>query len=145
MEAAMSCGDLDEVRAHYSLSRADACDDTTRCSLAAYYGQLRILKWLRANGYGWNENTCRYAARYGYMHVLQWAHEHGAPWSELVCEDAVHGCELEVLKWLRANGCPWDKTTCMSQTNNSIFAWISSGAGDWGTHTKSAAPRGRAA
>ena len=108
------------------------------CSLAAKYGQLKILIWARENGYFWCENTCRYAAQghlaclkylheqgcpwdewtcrlaaRGYLECLKYAHEKGCPWDVWVCENAARG-HLECLKYLHEHGCPWDESTCIN-------------------------------
>ncbi len=41
-----------------------------------------MLKWARANGCPWNQETCALAAKYGYLEVLKWARENGCPWDE---------------------------------------------------------------
>ena len=55
--------------------------------------------------------TCERAARYGHLEVLKWARANGCPWDEDTCFFAAQGGHLEVLQWARANGCRWDKQT----------------------------------
>ena len=45
-------------------------------------GYLEVLRWLRANGCLWDEDTCKYAAWGGHLQVLQWARVNGCPWDE---------------------------------------------------------------
>ena len=66
-----------------------------------------MLKWLRKNGWPWDEMTCWSAARGGHLEVLQWARANGCPWNEDTCKLAAIGGHFEVLQWARANGCPW--------------------------------------
>ncbi len=40
-------------------------------------GHLEILKWARANGCKWNEDTCSNAATGGHLEVLKWARANG--------------------------------------------------------------------
>src|SRR5947208_4294656 len=60
-------------------------DDWFIYATAAYNGNLDIIKWLKQNGYIWNEETYAYAAS---------------------------GNQLEIIKWAKLNGCPWDENTC---------------------------------
>ena len=86
--------------------------ENTLCEKAAYYGNLRLLKWARKNGYPWNESTCAEAALTGCLEILKWARENGCPWNIMVCKHAACNGRLEILKWARENGCPWDETIC---------------------------------
>ena len=70
-------------------------------------GHLEVMKWLRANGCPWNEETCMGATEGGQQKVLQWARANGCPWDGNTCSAAALGGHLEVLKWARANRCPW--------------------------------------
>tara|TARA_B110000046_G_scaffold93492_1_gene101435 strand:- start:44 stop:256 length:213 start_codon:yes stop_codon:yes gene_type:complete len=42
----------------------------------------------------------------GHLEVLKWARANGCPWDEDTCEAAAEGGQLEVLEWAVANGCP---------------------------------------
>ena len=50
------------------------------CKCAAKNGHLEVLKWARAKGYPWDEQTCAEAAKNGHLEVLQWARANGCPW-----------------------------------------------------------------
>ena len=82
------------------------------CAAAAASGQLGLLKYLRAGGSKWDEDTCTYAAKGGHLEMLKWARENDCPWDKGTCWRAAKHGHLEVLKWARENGCPWDKQTC---------------------------------
>ena len=81
---------------------------------AAAKGQLEVLKWLRANGCPWDEQTCASAAQAGHLEVLQWARANGCPWDKYTCSEAAENGHLEVLQWAHANECPWDWVQCVS-------------------------------
>jgi hypothetical protein len=72
---------------------------------------LALLRWARANGCEWDEDTSKAAAKGGHLATLQWVRANGCPWSEETCRAAVRGAHLAVLLWARANGCPWGPLT----------------------------------
>ena len=76
------------------------------CTIAAHYGHLHILKWLRSEDYHWCEWTCAYAARNGHFEVLKWLRSEGCPWDSVTWTYAGYGGHFEVLKWLGSEGCP---------------------------------------
>lgn len=76
---------------------------------AASMGQLKILKWLYANGCLCGANTCACAARNGHLKVLKWLRANGCPWDAITCEQATIFCHFELFKWAVDNGCPWDR------------------------------------
>ncbi len=80
--------------------------------IAAKYGQLDVLQWLRENGCPWNAVTCSAAAEGGHLSCLQWRRENGCPWNFFTCSAAASGGHLSCLRWARENGCVWDVTTC---------------------------------
>ena len=43
--------------------------------------------------------------------MLKWARANGCPWCENTCAGAAEGGHLELLRWARENGCPWDEKT----------------------------------
>ncbi len=62
---------IDDARVHY-------VPDTVM-NTAASWGQLRVLKWLRARGVAWSPHLCTAAANHGHLHVLKWACDNGCP------------------------------------------------------------------
>jgi hypothetical protein len=89
--------------------------NTAVYSLAAEFGQMDMLRWLRAHAprVPWvrNAEPLISAAQSGRLEALQWlrAQDPPAPWDERVCELAAWGGHLEVLQWLRSQEppCPW--------------------------------------
>ena len=93
-------------------ARANGCPwNEQTCAEVAKGGHVEVLKWARENGCPWDALTCVYAAMGGRLEVLKWARESGCPWDARTCAYAAGGGELEVLKWARENGCPWDEYT----------------------------------
>ena len=109
----------------------DVCTDSVK------FGNLKLLKWARENGYSWSQKTCELAAACKRVEILKWLRENGCPWNEhrfcmeaimfkrlddlkfakevgchldeSLCEEAAVNNRFEILKWLRDNGCPWDE------------------------------------
>ena len=104
-------------------------------------GNLAEVQQLHAAGCPWDENTCTIAACYGQLELLQWMRANDCPWDEHTCWSAARNGYLDMLQWARVNGCPWSKARCMTTHRMDVRAWVESGAGDYGTTTKSAAPR----
>lgn len=71
---------------------------------------------------------CELAAWNGNLSVLKWARENGCQWNSYICASAAHNGHLEVLKWGRENGCDWDKLYCkeLIKRNNHhyVVEWI---------------------
>jgi len=84
------------------------------CGVAAEYGQLETLQWLRARGFPWDYRTAHRAIRHGHLSVVQWCHANGADMCVLPCQLAASWGQLEVLRWLREAGYAWNEDTCMA-------------------------------
>ena len=88
------------------------------CRSAARHGNLRVLQFLRALDFEWDERVCASAARYGHLEVLQWCREHGCPWDATTCKCATLNGYWNVLQWCRANGCPCHSISPIVQVDN---------------------------
>ena len=79
------------------------------CNYAAAYNQLAILKWLHANGLGWDWQVCSGAAQEGHLDLLKWAHANGAPFGQFTFAFAVSkgANNRAVWEWLIKKGCSW--------------------------------------
>jgi len=59
------------------------------CAQAALGGHLRVLKWLREQGYSWVDSTVRQAEKGGHTEILNWiranakTHDCSKPFYEL--------------------------------------------------------------
>ena len=80
--------------------------------LAAYLGQLEVLKWAREQGCPWDSWTCYHAAAGGHLEVEQWARGRDCPRDQSTCHTAARRGHLEVLMWAREHGCPWVQREC---------------------------------
>ena len=86
------------------------------CRLAAKFGNLAALQWLRSRDCRWDSGACIEAAAGGHVHILHWARSQTPPcsWDEGLCGAAAANGQLDVLQWLRAQTppCPWNELTC---------------------------------
>lgn len=108
------------------------------CEHAAIFGQIRIIKWARANGCPWDEDTCTIAADSGHLKTLQWLRANGCPWDKWTCANAAENGHLEILQWARANGCPWDAWTCAwaaEKGHLSTLQWARANGCRWDRNT----------
>jgi hypothetical protein len=84
----------------------------TRCSDAAEFGHLEVMRWARERGCPWDAATALRMRRCG---GRSGGVEGGAgarlPVGRGECERAAAGGHLEVLKWARENACPSPKAT----------------------------------
>jgi hypothetical protein len=47
---------------------------------AAITGRIKVMRWLKANGVPWNENTVAAACRNEHYDAAKWLVENGCPW-----------------------------------------------------------------
>ena len=89
--------------------------DTDRC--AGMGGSIKVLEYLKAEGYVIYENACAGAARGGRLEALKFLRglDPPCPWNEGTCAAAAREGRLDVLKWLRSQDppCPWNEGTCV--------------------------------
>jgi hypothetical protein len=72
-------------------------------------------------------NFCAKVAARGDLKVLKWAKANGAPWNELVCALAIKNRHLQVLKWARENGAPWNYRNACKEArlkDPKMFQWV---------------------
>jgi hypothetical protein len=80
------------------------------CCLVAESGYLEVLKWCRANGCPWDEQTCAYAANAGHLEVLKYCRENGCPWNEYTLSTAISAGHQHIVKYCKENKCSgWEK------------------------------------
>ncbi len=108
IEAAAEIGNIELLTYfHHNYTHCRFFAQTFNC--AARGGHLESLKWLRSNGYGWDDDVCTIAATHKNLGLLKWLHAEGCPWDEDTCMAAAEYGNFKVLKWARGNGCKWDK------------------------------------
>lgn len=120
----------------HAVDRMDQSDNATR--VAAFFGNLNLLKYLHDNDFTWSEDTCWAASQNGHLECLQYAHckgcpwdaqvyvhaaiyghhscmkyayEEGLEWQTVVCTVAAQAGSLEFLRFAHEHGCPWDNKT----------------------------------
>lgn len=112
------------------------CRADRLCDLAARFGYLDVLIWLREENsppYPWNDYICDYAARGGHVHILKWLRRDNTPPCE--CDErtsrwAASRGHLHVLKWLREDNsppCPWNEYTCADAARGGhidVLRWL---------------------
>ncbi len=89
----------------------DKTDKSIYTCTAAWYGRLKILKYLRKRGYTIDHTTPCAAATGGSLECLKYLHESNCPWDSVVCFSAAQNGHLECLKYAHENNCPWDVNT----------------------------------
>ncbi|WZN66805.1 putative ankyrin repeat protein [Chloropicon roscoffensis] len=89
--------------------------DTDRC--AGMGGSIKVLEYLKAEGYKFYESACQGAASGGHLKALKFLRglDPPCPWDEETCSRAAREGHLDVLKWARAQDppCPWSAWTCV--------------------------------
>ena len=120
------------------------------CNVAASYGHLDVLKWLRSQDppCPWSDLTCSLAAANGHLHVLKWlrSQDPPCPWDVWACAEAAKKGRLDMLKFLRSQDppCPWSEWTCAEAAMNGhldVLKWLRSQdpPRPWGVNTCSVA------
>jgi hypothetical protein len=85
--------------------------DTYTCACAARNGHLECLKYLREEGKApWDWNTATWAAENGHLHILEYLVERKYDeYDMLACERAAESGHLDCLKYLHETAkAPWD-------------------------------------
>jgi Ankyrin repeats (many copies) len=85
---------------------------TALCYAAAFYGKLKLIRWLLECGCQWHERTVlRNAIGIGYLDMLKWLQEATGPWPNGLKKPmlwiAGHRNYLNIVQWLYAQGTPW--------------------------------------
>jgi hypothetical protein len=75
-------------------------------NMAAYNGNLDMLKYCYENGCEVEEGTCATAAKFGHLACLEYLRSKNCPWDVLVCEVAHENNHIDVLTYAVKNKCP---------------------------------------
>jgi hypothetical protein len=76
---------------------------------AVRFGHIKLMKIALKRGGEMNTKTCAIAAFYGRLNALQWLRSHGCQWDGNVLLWAEENNSTdELLDWARSNGCPSD-------------------------------------
>ncbi len=69
------------------------------CSAAAKGGHLKILKFLRKNGFKWNADTTNMAAQNGNLELFQWVVMNNCSLGNMITINACNNGHIDILKW----------------------------------------------
>jgi hypothetical protein len=122
--------------AQAELACRESPDSVAIGHIAVRGGTAEALQFLHTQGYGWSISTCAVAAKYGHLHLLQWLREkeQSCPWDKSTCAMAAWGGYLRILQWARENGCSWSSCTCnqaASQGHLHVLQWAHENGCDW--------------
>ena len=72
-------------------------ENTSECIVkySIYNNYINLLKYMRSNGYLWNENTFKYATKNGHLNIFKYLHENKCPWYKYTCEKLAEYGHLE--------------------------------------------------
>ena len=83
------------------------CDwDSITSNVAAYLGNLDMLKYCCKNGCEVDERHCATAAKYGHLDCLEYLRSKNCPWDERVCQEAHEENHNDILTYAVKNKCP---------------------------------------
>ena len=80
--------------------------DCLTSGMAAFKGNLDMLKYCCENGCEVHEGTCVEAAKYGNLACLEYLRSKNCPWDERVCEVAHKNNHINILTYAVKNKCP---------------------------------------
>jgi hypothetical protein len=109
------------------------------CDVAARYGKLQLLQWLRASSCPWQEPLMLMTAcRGGSVPVLEWLRTVTAPWTSALqtglLKRAGWSNHLAAVQWLIAQGAEWPPTFAgcyMSNEDTTAYECWSLSAVQW--------------
>jgi len=83
------------------------CDwDSRTSALAAFKGNLDMLKYCCENGCEVHTGTCANAAKNGHLACLEYLRSKNCRWDERVCQEAHENNHMDVLTYAVKNKCP---------------------------------------
>jgi len=82
------------------------------CNIAAKYGKLHMLKYLRETGHEWDINAAYFAAGAGSLKCLQYCYENGLNFPVRTCKAASNGGHFDCLEYAHKHGAPITADTC---------------------------------
>lgn len=88
------------------------------CNMAAFNGDIELLKWLRERNNPWSEGTCCAAINGRNLHVLSYLLENGCPCDSRSAWEAASVGHIPSLKMLQANGIKLDAQCLVQAATN---------------------------
>ena len=101
--------------------------DTNAFSMAATFGSLTIMRWLKDNGYCWDQYTFAHASSEGSLENLKWLKEDGCSWNEKAGYNMVVHGDFDNIVWAKANGITFDADSYIAAAktgNMKIMKWL---------------------
>jgi hypothetical protein len=104
--------------------------------VAAEYGSIHVMQWLKDAGCPMDESAYKYAALGGHVPILQWLKDAGVPFPEghffsdsdtAPCVWAAQEGHLPALQWLRQNNFEWDErvsSEAIAFGHVDVFQWL---------------------
>jgi len=80
--------------------------DFLTSGMAAYQGNLDMLKYCCENGCEVHTGTCSVAAQFGHLACLEYLRSKNCPWDERVCKLAHEENHMDILTYAVRNKCP---------------------------------------
>jgi hypothetical protein len=110
------------ARVRFSNGEEFTKNQETFCSQVAETNDLKLLRWVREEKEcDWDYYTSGVAAYQGNLDMLKYCCENGCEVHEGTCAVAAKYGNLACLEYLRSKNCPWDKRTCeQAHENNHI-------------------------
>ena len=91
------------------------------CMIAAKFGNLECLKYLHEKNCAWDYGTSGVAADLGNLEMLKYCVENGCEVGPGTCANAANQGHLECLKYLREKNVKWDhQTVQLARENNHV-------------------------
>lgn len=106
--SAAKYGHVDILR-YYHVNGEQIIDND--CKVSAENGNLDCLKYCHNNGCKMEDDICLYAARKGHLNCLIYAHENGCKFTKHISSNISYRGKLECLKYVHEHGGSWNEIT----------------------------------
>jgi hypothetical protein len=109
-------------RIRYPSGEAFTINQEYFCWQVALTNDLKLLRWVREEKEcDWDIRTSNVAAYHGNLDMLKYCCKNGCEVHTGTCAHAAKSGQLACLEYLRSKKCPWDKRTCeQAHENNHI-------------------------
>lgn len=122
--AAVQTGQISSL--NWAYSKGVRYDSSYVACIAAFWGKLDSLKWLKEHQVPITSEVYIEAAKGGFMYILEWLKDNNIPWDVNFCKQCSRQGSLKILKWARGHGAPWYKEDCLqvSRPYPATHQWI---------------------
>ncbi|CAL6348486.1 unnamed protein product [Bathycoccus prasinos] len=97
---------LEVIREHGALLKDKVEFDDKSIELAAAMNHVHVVQYCMEQKFPVRADACALAAYNGNLDVLKCLHEHNAPWNESTCQFARNAKHFNCLEYAKENGCP---------------------------------------